>query len=601
MAKIIQFPGASEEDGANNQDGFPDDFAVDAANENTHPHLSLEDVRILGPMGRNGPEYEALVALYGASPEAAASSFEIDARMTSDTIHTVPVLGRLSQLLALVQDVGTVKMTQAGFLPVGFVSRLAEQAYKRLPQHPRQGGAREQDIPQLCIERRLATRAGLLALDGGHLKLTARGGQLLHDMNTPSHDATVEELRRTALNSMFAVLLTAHLKGATALDECLPRHPNELIPKARILLLFALAGQQGKLIYQEDLVDLLARLLPGEFRESIKQSSDEPLEMLEWDISQRFFNTFAVPFGFCTEEQQTTDGSSPGDLVAAVVTTDEQPHLKRSHGPWRVTSLYSQVFRFHREPPQESFLNDRQAALLLTDLAAGSTHEFYAQRYCMQAIERDPACAEAYVLLASIQRANPEQALKVLAAGIATGETQKPALRAGVSVWQDHGYRDVLRLRFARAELLVSMKRLTEAIAAYREILRIDPADNIGVRYKLVPLLVVDNQVLEAAHLVEAFSSGADEAESAYVCWNRTLIAYARGGAKEAGPLLETALAANEFVAEELLYTEPFPDTIPDSYYIGSPEEAMVYAEESQAAWRKVKGVRAWLRRKIEG
>ncbi len=400
---------------------------------------------------------------------------------------------------------------------------------------------------------------------------------------------------------MFELLLEAHLKGPATLEDCLPMHPNELIPKALTLFVFALAGQQGKLIYQEDLIDLLARLLPHEFRESIKHSLGEPLEMLEWDISQRFFNTFAVPFGLCTEEQHTAQDSPPGDLVAAVLGTDEQPHPIRRFGPWRVTSLYSQVFRFHREAPKECFLNDRQAALLLTDLAAGSTHEFYAKRYCMQAIERDPACAEAYVLLASIQRANPEQALKVLAAGIATGETRRPALPADVSVWQDHAYRDVLRLRFARAELLVSMKRLTEAIAAYREILRIEPEDNIGVRYKLVPLLVVDNQIEEAAQLVEAFSSGADAAGSAYVCWNRTLIAYVRGGAKEAGPLLETALAANEFVAEELLYPEPFPDSIPDSYYIGSPEEAMVYAEESYAAWRKVKGVRAWLRRKVEG
>ncbi|MFN2312345.1 MAG: hypothetical protein ABR590_09870, partial [Spirochaetia bacterium] len=235
------------------------------------------------------------------------------------------------------------------------------------------------------------------------------------------------------------------------------------------------------------------------------------------------------------------------------------------------------------------------------DLAAGSRHEYFAKRYCLLAIERDPACAEAYVLLASIERQNPEQAMRVLEAGIAVGEKRKPALPVGASAWRDHMYRDVLRLRFARAESLVTMGRQEEALAAYQQIVRLEPEDNIGARYKLVPLLIAATRLDEAAQLIESFADGADEAESAFVRWNRTLIAYARGGAKQAGPLLEAAMQANEYVVEELLYIEPFPEIMPDSYYIGSPEEAMVYAEESIAAWRKVKGARAWLRRKVEG
>jgi len=605
MAKIIQFPGASHEDDNNQDNNNQDDMPDTAGNEAFHDQLSLEDIQILGPMGRSGPEYAALSALYGKSPKAAASTFEIDARMTLEDLDTVPVLARVCRLLELVRDAGRVKMTAAGYLPVSFVGRLAEQAYSETQQRSRGGGLRETDIRQLWFERTLAMHAGLLGRTNGYLKLTDRGEQLLSELDSSAQESSLQETRTGALNTMYEFLLHAALESSEALEESSLINHSQMISKAVLLFVFAIAGKQGELIYQEDLVDLLARLLPNEFRASIEDSLGDPVEMLEWNISYRFFNMCAVTFGLCIEKprewQPENQRESLGDTIFAALPSAEQSYLKRSHGPWLVTDLFPRVFQFHREAPKECFLNDRQAALLLTDLAAGSTYEFYAKRYCVLAIERDPACAEAYVLLASIERGSPEQALRVLEAGISASEGRQPELPEGVPVWRDHMYRDILRLRFARAEALASLKRFAEAVSAYREILRLDAEDNIGVRHKLVPLLIVDNQVEEAEQLVEAFAVGVDEAESAFVRWNRTLIAYARGGAKLANPVLQAAMEANEYVVEEILYAEPFPDMMPDSYYIGSPEEAMVYAEESQAAWRKVKGVRAWLRRKVEG
>lgn len=585
MAKIIQFPGASEEDDR-------DDFRDDAGMEDRQEQLSHEDVHVLGPMGGGGPELALLTALYGKSLEAGASTFEIDARLTHDDVQTVPVLGRVRELLEVIGDAGRVKMTTAGYLPVSLVGRLVDGAYAELSERPRSGSLREMDVRQLCFERRLAIHAGLLELEGGWLKLSSRGETLLSEMGTLS-----PERYTTALNHMYEYLLQTLLESSEARDEWGDGNFNEMIPKAVLLFLFALAGKQGELIYQEDLVDLLARLLPTEFRTSIAHSVGEPLETLEWDLHRRFFQMFVVPFGLCTEQEP----HRYREPFASLLAQHEWWYLKRDHGPWLVNDLFSRVFRFHQEAPTECFLSDRQAALLLTDLAAGSSFEYFAERYCVKAIERDPQCAEAYVLLASIEREKPQRALQVLEAGIAAGEDQKPNLPSGVSVWRDHMYRDLMRLRFARAEYLVTMGRHAEAITAYQELLQLDPEDNIGVRYKLVPLLIAGGRVEEAEHLVESFAGGADEAESAFVRWNRTLIGYARGGAKQAGPLLEAAMEANEFVVEELLYPEPFPEMMPDSYYIGSPEEAMVYAEESQVAWRKVKGVRAWLRRKVEG
>ncbi len=66
-----------------------------------------------------------------------------------------------------------------------------------------------------------------------------------------------------------------------------------------------------------------------------------------------------------------------------------------------------------------------------------------------------------------------------------------------------------MRARFELAEMLEHVGRVGEAIAHYKELLRLNPGDNQGVRYVLVRRLLLDGLDAEAAELVAAYPDDA--------------------------------------------------------------------------------------------
>ena len=223
---------------------------------------------------------------------------------------------------------------------------------------------------------------------------------------------------------------------------------------------------------------------------------------------------------------------------------------------------------------------------------AFDTHGRRRVQLAREALEVCPDCADAYVILAE-QGGTLEAELDYYTKGIAAG---KRAL--GAEAFEEHvGHfwgvsetRPYMRARFGLAQSLEQTDRIEEAVEHYQELLRLNPGDNQGVRYLLMPRLLELDRDVEAARLLKE-----SEEESANWMYARALLAFRLSGKSTAARReLRAALRTNPHVPECLLQQEEFAP-VPERYSPGSPEEAMICAEELRPAFEKTEGSLKWL------
>ena len=208
----------------------------------------------------------------------------------------------------------------------------------------------------------------------------------------------------------------------------------------------------------------------------------------------------------------------------------------------------------------------------------------------MRAIERDPPNAAAYHRWAALQADRSDRALKIIEAGIqnvslAQSRTTSPPPHVKENEMQ--------RLRLIRADILWDLQRKEEALSEFKALLAEDPSDQLGVRKLLIPLCISDGRLDDAEMILDRFKE-----TDTFALWNRTLIAYARGGAAAARPFLETARKKNPHVPDALTGWRYEYDDLPETFSPGSSMEAVIYAEHTENAWRAVKGAKQWIRGK---
>ncbi|HPD31592.1 MAG TPA: hypothetical protein PLL20_16490 [Phycisphaerae bacterium] len=211
-----------------------------------------------------------------------------------------------------------------------------------------------------------------------------------------------------------------------------------------------------------------------------------------------------------------------------------------------------------------------------------------------QALETCPDCADAYVLLAE-RTGDVNKAAELYAQGLAAGERALGPERfendAG-HFWGHTDTRPYMRARLGLAGCLERLSRNEEALDHYRELLRLNPRDNQGVRYLYLPLLMKMGLDAEAAR----FMKNSQDEPTANWTYTRALLAYRLGGdCSSARMELRKAVKVNPYVAGYLLADED-PDGIPESYSLGSREEAVVCASELRSAFAATPGALQWLK-----
>ncbi len=214
-----------------------------------------------------------------------------------------------------------------------------------------------------------------------------------------------------------------------------------------------------------------------------------------------------------------------------------------------------------------------------------------------EALKVSKDCADAYVLLAEEAAADRTEAITFLTEGVLAGERALgPEIfeeEAG-HFWGILDTRPYMRARFDLARLLYLDGKKPEAIAHMKDLLRLNPGDNQGVRHELAMYLLEINDTKSLEKLLDEY---ADEYSAVWL-YTRALMKFrSYGKTPETNASLVEAFKQNRFVPLYLLGKKKFPSRFPDYMGIGDENEAVFYAAGGAKAWINTDGALMWMRR----
>ncbi|MBI3651974.1 MAG: hypothetical protein HY231_13220 [Acidobacteria bacterium] len=211
-----------------------------------------------------------------------------------------------------------------------------------------------------------------------------------------------------------------------------------------------------------------------------------------------------------------------------------------------------------------------------------------------EALEISADCADAYVLLAEETARTPAAALKLYEQGMQAGERalgEEFLHQNAGHFWGLMETRPYMRARAGVAECLLVLGEVESAIQHYQEMLRLNPSDNQGHRYRLTHLLLKEGRDEELAALLKQY----DDEWTAEWLYTRALASYRQQGAEpEASRWLKQAFEANRYVPALLLGFEKMPRRPPDYIGVGDKNEAVQYIAYHQKAWMDTPGALQW-------
>lgn len=218
-------------------------------------------------------------------------------------------------------------------------------------------------------------------------------------------------------------------------------------------------------------------------------------------------------------------------------------------------------------------------------------------RLAHEALAAYEYCADAYVLLGEEAAQSAEEAKNFYEKGVHAGEQDlgEDFFRENVGYfWGMYETRPYMRARIGLAQTLWVLGEDQEAIDHCREMLRLNPGDNQGIRYVLMRFLMSMKRYAEAEDL---FSDDRyfDDVMAEWL-YGQALLEFVKTGASSsAKKLLEKALSCNSYVPLYLCGKRGISANLSNMITYGGEDEAMSYAWAHLSTWRKVPGSIEWL------
>lgn len=214
-----------------------------------------------------------------------------------------------------------------------------------------------------------------------------------------------------------------------------------------------------------------------------------------------------------------------------------------------------------------------------------------------RALEISVDCVDAYLLLADLEAKTDEEAIDLYRKAVETGRRTlgKKTFREDAGhFWGLINTRPFMRAMDSLASSLRFTDGEQEAIEIWREMLRLNPNDNQGARYRLLALLVETNRNEEAEALLKEY----EEEYLADWAYARALLMFrSEGDTARSRELLDVALVKNAHVPHYLLARKKLPKTREGFISPGEESEAISCAEAYMLSWRLTPGAAEWLAR----
>ncbi|MDB5051808.1 MAG: hypothetical protein JWO30_4879 [Fibrobacteres bacterium] len=212
-----------------------------------------------------------------------------------------------------------------------------------------------------------------------------------------------------------------------------------------------------------------------------------------------------------------------------------------------------------------------------------------------RALDMCADCADAYVILAEEDAKSKDAALALYRKGVEAG---KRALDPGHfsksagKFWDIMETRPYMRARLGLAECLWDIGKKDEALEHLRELMRLNPSDDQGVRYILLQCLLESGADEELGALLDRYGDDTSpEIKFTHALW----MFRRKGPGAQADAALSAALRANPHVPGFLLKRKKLSKRIPASALEGSEEEAEAYASGAMDPWHGTLGALEWL------
>jgi len=215
-----------------------------------------------------------------------------------------------------------------------------------------------------------------------------------------------------------------------------------------------------------------------------------------------------------------------------------------------------------------------------------------------RALELSADCADAFCILAENQAQTDEEAIGLYRQGVEAGRRAvgKRAFREDVGhFWGLLETRPFMRAMDGLAGILRHTEGSeNEAVEIWREILRLNPGDNQGARYRLLSLLMELDRDAEAGGLLEQYG---DDYLADWAYARALLVFRQEGDTEHSRSLLSRALEKNRHVPKFLLGNKKLPRKMDDFITPGEESEAMSCCAGYLVVWLKTPGALAWLSR----
>ncbi len=220
--------------------------------------------------------------------------------------------------------------------------------------------------------------------------------------------------------------------------------------------------------------------------------------------------------------------------------------------------------------------------------------EIKGRQLVKKALELDPNNADAFVYLGRKENDIPKAiSLFTTAAELVEKKLGEELFKQYKgNFWGVFETRPYMEAKAGIADCLLGLGKTEEAIKIYQELMRLNQADNQGIRYILSTLYLENNKLRSFKELYRKLPKGASAAYN----YNWALYHFKKNAYSEkAYKFLLKAYKQNVHVIDFLIGEKTIPKQLPSHIGFGDESEAIVYAANNWHIWRNTKDALQWI------